>query len=293
LSVAGSTHKGVFSVEFSPPRSAEGEEKLRATRKELARVAPAFYSVTFGAGGSTREGTLNTVLEMHREGLPAVPHISCVASTRDSVRELLRQYRDAGIRHVVALRGDAPSGMAGAAGEFRYAADLVGLIRAEHGDWFRIEVAAYPEVHPQARSPEDDVRNFVRKVEAGADAGITQYFYNPDSYLRFVDEAARLGSKVPIVPGIMPITNFTQLARFSDNCGAEIPRWIRRRLESFGDDRESIRAFGADVVASLCERLLKEGAPGLHFYTMNASAPTLELWRRCALPVSPALAVAT
>ncbi len=274
----------VFSVEFSPPRTPEAVEKLRATRVELARVAPAYYSVTFGAGGSTREGTLSTTLEIHTAGLRAVPHISCIASTRAAVRELLQTYRNAGIRHLVALRGDAPSGVAGSSGEFRYAADLVELVRAEYGDWFRIEVAAYPEFHPQARSPAEDLANFVRKVRAGADSAITQYFYNADAYFRFVDDVAHLGCSVPIVPGIMPITNFTQLARFSDNCGAEIPRWVRRRLESFGDDRASIRAFGADVVTQLCERLLAHGAPGLHFYTMNVAAPTLEIWRRVGLP---------
>jgi len=274
----------VFSVEFSPPRSAEAVEKLRATRTELAQVAPAYFSVTFCAGGSTREGTLSTTLEIHAAGLHAVPHISCIASTRASVRELLDTYRRAGIRHLVALRGDAPSGVVGSSGEFRYAADLVELVRAEYGDWFQIEVAAYPEFHPQARSPADDLLNFVRKVRAGADSAITQYFYNADAYFRFVDDVARLGCSVPIVPGIMPITNFTQLARFSDNCGAEIPRWVRRRLESFGDDRASIRAFGADVVTALCERLLAHGAPGLHFYTMNMAAPTLEIWRRIGLP---------
>jgi methylenetetrahydrofolate reductase (NADPH) len=273
-----------FSVEFSPPRSAEGGDKLRATRAALARVAPAFYSVTFGAGGSTREGTLSTTLEMHAAGLHAVPHISCVASTRASVRELLQTYRSAGIGHLVVLRGDAPSGMAGMAGDFRYAADLVAMIREEYGDAFRIEVAAYPETHPQARSPAEDVRNFVRKVRAGADSAITQYFYNEDAYVRFVDEVARQGCDVPVVPGIMPITNYTQLARFSDNCGAEIPRWIRRRLESFGDDRASIRAFGLDVVADLCRRLLARGAPGLHFYTMNLAAPTLDIWQHAGLP---------
>jgi len=274
----------VFSVEFSPPRSPEAVEKLRITRSELQHVAPAYYSVTFGAGGSTREGTLSATLEIHAEGLHAVPHISCIASTRASVRELLDTYQQAGIRHLVALRGDAPSGVAGSSGEFRYAADLVELVRAEYGDWFRIEVAAYPEFHPQARSPNDDLLNFMRKVHAGADSAITQYFYNGDAYFRFVDEVARLGCSVPIVPGIMPITNFTQLARFSDNCGAEIPRWVRRRLESFGDDRASIRAFGADVVTALCERLLANGAPGLHFYTMNMAEPTLEIWRRIGLP---------
>jgi methylenetetrahydrofolate reductase (NADPH) len=275
----------VFSVEFSPPRSEEGAQRLRAARTALTAVAPAYYSVTYGAGGSTREGTLNTALEMRAAGLHAVPHISCVASTRADVRELLRIYREAGIRHLVALRGDAPSGMSGSAGEFRYAADLVALVRAEHGDWFRIEVAAYPETHPQARNPREDVRNFVRKVEAGADSAITQYFYNDAAYWRFVEEATALGCRVPIVPGIMPITNFTQLARFSDSCGAEIPRWIRLRLESFGDDRDSIREFGAQVVSALCRRLLDGGAPGLHFYTMNVAEPTLEIWRRAGLPL--------
>lgn len=282
------SNPAVFSVEFSPPRTPEAVERLRAARRELtAGAAPAFYSCTYGAGGSTREGTLQATLEIHAAGLHAVPHISCVGSTRATVRELLQTYRDAGIRHMVALRGDAPSGMSGAAGEFRHAADLVEMVRAEFGAAFRIEVACYPEVHPQARTPEEDLRHFVSKVRAGADGAITQYFYNPDAYLRFVDEARRLGCDVPIVPGIMPITNFTQLARFSDNCGAEIPRWIRRRLESFGDDRASIRAFGAEVVAALCRHLLERGAPGLHFYTMNMAAPTLELWRRAGLPLPP------
>lgn len=285
ISTLTRTAAAVFSVEFSPPRSPEAAEKLRAVRAALARLAPAFYSITFGAGGSTRAGTLSTALEIHAAGAHAVPHISCVASTRAAVRELLTTYRAAGIRHVVALRGDPPSGMAGGNGELRYAADLVELIRADFGDWFHIEVAAYPETHPQAHSPAQDLQNFIRKVRAGADSAITQYFYNVDAYLRFVDEAAASGCQVPIVPGIMPITNFTQLARFSDVCGAEIPRWIRRRLESFGDDRASIRAFGADVVAGFCARLLERGAPGLHFYTMNAAAPTLEIWRRAGLPV--------
>ncbi len=275
----------IFSVEFSPPRTAEGVEKLRATRAELARLGPAYYSVTFGAGGSTREGTLSTALEIHRAGLRAVPHLSCIASSRAELRDLLETYRTAGIRRIVALRGDLPSGMAASNGDFRYAADLVAFVRAEFGDAFHIEVAAYPEMHPQARSPAEDLRHFVAKVQAGADSAITQYFYNGDAYLRFVDEAARAGCTVPIVPGVMPITNFSQLARFSDSCGAEIPRWIRRRLESFGDDRDSIRAFGLDVVTTLCERLLAHGAPGLHFYTMNAAHATTELWRRLGLPV--------
>lgn len=273
-----------FSFEFFPPKTPEGAEKLRAARARLAAVDPAFFSVTFGAGGSTREGTLATVLEIHGEGRPVAPHISCIGSTRASVRELLQRYRGAGIRRLVALRGDLPSGAAGGAGDFGYANELVEFIRAETGDWFHIEVAAYPECHPQARSPADDLANFVRKVRAGANSAITQYFYNPDAYIRFVADAAALGCTVPIVPGIMPITNYAQLARFSDACGAEIPRWIRKRLESFGEDRESIRAFGLDVVTDLCERLLAVDAPGLHFYTMNQAEPTLAIWQRLGLP---------
>jgi methylenetetrahydrofolate reductase (NADPH) len=273
-----------YSFEFFPPKSEPAAEKLRAVRAELAAVRPAFFSVTFGAGGSTKEGTWNTVMEMHREGLPVAPHLSCMGTTRGQVAQLLRGYRDAGVRRLVALRGDMPSGAAGGAGDFDYASELVAFIRAETGDWFHIEVAAYPEYHPQARSPAEDLANFVRKVRAGADSAITQYFYNPDAYVRLVDEARRAGCTVPIVPGIMPITNFAQLARFSDACGAEIPRWIRMKLASFGDDRSSIQAFGLDVVAALCERLLSLGAPGLHFYTMNQAGPTLELWRRLGLP---------
>ena len=269
-----------FSFEFFPPKTPEGAEKLRAVRQKLGALRPEFFSVTFGAGGSTKEGTWNTVMALHGEGYPVAPHISCIGTTRESVRELLNGYRQAGIRRVVALRGDMPSGAAGGAGDFRYANELVEFIRHETGDWFHVEVAAYPEYHPQARTPADDLANFVRKVKAGANSAITQYFYNSDAYFRFVDDAESLGCSVPVVPGIMPITNFMQLARFSDACGAEIPRWIRRRLESFGDDRESIRSFGLDVVTDLAEQLLVAGAPGLHFYTMNQAEPTLALWQR-------------
>jgi methylenetetrahydrofolate reductase (NADPH) len=269
-----------FSFEFFPPKTAEGAEKLRATRKQLAQLNPKFFSVTFGAGGSTKEGTWNTVMALHGEGYPVAPHISCIGTTHESVRELLHGYRQAGIRRLVALRGDMPSGAAGGAGDFRYANELVEFIRRETGDWFHVEVAAYPEYHPQARSPADDLANFVRKVKAGANSAITQYFYNSDAYFRFVDDADALGCSVPVVPGIMPITNFMQLARFSDACGAEIPRWIRRRLESYGDDKDSIRGFGLDVVTDLAEQLLVAGAPGLHFYTMNQAEPTLTLWHR-------------
>ena len=269
-----------ISFEFFPPRTPEGAAKLRSVRAQLAELKPEYFSVTFGAGGSTREGTLNTVMEMHREGLSVAPHISCIGTSRDSVRALLAGYRSHGIHRLVALRGDLPSGAAGGAGEFRYANELVEFIRAETGDWFEIEVAAYPEYHPQSRSPADDLQSFVRKVNAGADSAITQYFYNFDAYARFVDDVSALGCTVPIVAGVMPITNYTQLARFSDACGAEIPRWIRQRLESFGDDRASIREFGLDVVTHLCEQLLAVGAPGLHFYTLNQAEATIELCRR-------------
>ena len=269
-----------LSFEFFPPRTPEGAVKLRSVRAQLAQLAPEYFSVTFGAGGSTREGTWNTVIEMHDEGLPVAPHVSCIGSTRQSVLDLLNGYRERGIRRLVALRGDVPSGAAGGAGDFRYANELVEFIRAETDDWFRIEVAAYPEYHPQSRSPADDLQSFVRKVNAGADAAITQYFYNFDAYSRFVDDVHALGCRVPIVAGIMPIVSYTQLARFSDACGAEIPRWIRRRLESFGDDGAAIRDFGLDVVGQLCERLLAAGAPGLHFYTLNQAGLSIELCKR-------------
>jgi methylenetetrahydrofolate reductase (NADPH) len=278
------TDQRTLSFEFFPPKTPEGAEKLRAVRARLATVNPAFFSVTFGAGGSTREGTWTTVTEIAQAGLTVAPHISCIGTTRAEVARLIGDYRRQGIRRLVALRGDMPSGAGAGAGDFRYANELVEFIRGETGDWFHIEVAAYPEFHPQARSAQDDLRNFVRKVAAGANSAITQYFYNSDAYFRFVEEVQKLGVGVPIVPGIMPITNYAQLARFSDACGAEIPRWIRLRLQGFGDDRESIRAFGLDVVTDLCEQLLSVGAPGLHFYTMNQAEPTLELWSRLGLP---------
>jgi len=272
----------LFSFEFFPPKTPEGEAKLRLARAQLAQLAPAFMSCTFGAGGSTQEGTLNTVLEMHREGLPVAPHISCIGSKREAIAHLLDRYRAAGIRRLVCLRGDLPSGMA-VAGEFRYAADLVRFVRGHTGDWFHIEVAAYPEFHPQARRPADDLAHFKAKIDAGADSAITQYFYNADAYVHFVEAVEALGVDVAIVPGIMPINNYAQLARFSDACGAEIPRWIRLRLESFGDDTAAIRAFGLDVVTELCDRLLALGAPGLHFYTLNQAGPATTIWQRLGL----------
>ena len=268
-----------FSIEFFPPKTPEGAEKLRATRRQLAELKPTYFSVTFGAGGSTQQGTLDTVLDIMADGHPAAPHLSCIGATRESIRTLLKQFQQHGIRRLVALRGDLPSGYGGA-GELRYANELVEFIRQETGDWFHIEVAAYPEMHPQARSPQDDLQNFARKIHAGANAAITQYFYNADAYFQFVDNVRKLGIEVPVVAGIMPITNYTQLMRFSDMCGAEIPRWVRLKLASFGDDSASIKAFGLDVVTGLCERLLAGGAPGLHFYSMNQAAPTTAIWQR-------------
>jgi len=271
-----------LSIEFFPPQAAEGMEKLRATRARLAVLKPEFFSVTYGAGGSTRDNTLATVMEIAAEGHQAAPHLSCIGSTRAGIREMLDIFIARGIRRIVALRGDLPSGMADA-GEFRYANELVAFIRAETGDRFHIEVAAYPEWHPQARSPREDLVNFKRKVDAGASSAITQYFYNADAYDHFVCEARALGVTVPIVPGIMPIASFSKLARFSDACGAEIPRWMRRKFESLGDDKDSIRAFGLDVVTELCQRLIERGAPGLHFYSMNQAGLTLELCNRLGL----------
>ena len=271
-----------YSFEFFPPKTAEGAEKLRETRRQLERLKPKFFSVTFGAGGSTRDRTLDTVLEIQQAGFKAAPHLSCIGATRADIADILSRYKAAGIRHLVALRGDLPSGAMGV-GELRYANELVAFIRESSGDWFNIEVACYPEFHPQAKSPADDLANFRRKVDAGADSAITQYFYNADAYFRFVGECERLGMVIPIVPGIMPIGNFSQLARFSDACGAEIPRWIRLKLQAYADDVDSIRAFGLDVVTELCERLLAAGAPGLHFYTMNQAGLTTELWKRLGL----------
>lgn len=270
------------SLEFFPPKTPAGADKLRAERQHLYALSPEFCSVTYGAGGSTQEGTFGTVREILAEGVPAASHFSCIGATRESVREELAQLKAMGVKRLVALRGDLPSGY-GAGGEFQYASDLVAFIRAETGRDFHIEVAAYPEVHPQARSPEADLKAYLAKVQAGADAAITQYFYNADAYFRFVDDVQRLGASIPVVPGIMPITSSTQLMRFSDACGAEIPRWIRLRLQAFGDDTASIKAFGLDVVTDLCDRLRSEGVPALHFYTMNQSAVTLEICRRLVL----------
>lgn len=271
-----------LSIEFFPPQTPEGVDKLRVVRGKLAVLQPEFFSVTFGAGGSTRERTFSVIKEIAAEGFEAAPHLSCVGSTRENIREILNEYKNAGIRRIVALRGDLPSGMA-EAGEFRYANELVEFIRLETGDHFRLEVAAYPEWHPQARYPRDDLAAFARKVKAGANSAITQYFYNADAYFHYVDEVRALGMDIPIVPGIMPIASFSKLARFSDACGAELPRWMRRKFESLSDDVDAIRAFGLDVVTEMCERLLAGGAPGLHFYSMNQSMLVLEICKRLGL----------
>lgn len=271
-----------FSFEFFPPKTEDGAAKLRAVHAELSKLNPKFFSVTFGAGGSTQERTFGTVAEIQSAGSDAAPHLSCVGQSREDIRNILKRYQDQGIKRLVALRGDLPSGM-GEPGELRYANELVEFIRSETGDHFHIEVAAYPEFHPQARSATSDLDNFARKVKAGADGALTQYFYNPDAYFRFLDDCSKRDVTIPIVPGIMPITNFTNLSRFSDACGAEIPRWVRHRLEGFGDDKESIIAFGEEVVTDLCNTLLEAGAPGLHFYTMNQTAPCLAIWRNLGL----------
>ncbi|ACT49091.1 methylenetetrahydrofolate reductase [NAD(P)H] [Methylotenera mobilis] len=264
------TKKFDVSFEFFPPKTTEGMDKLRETRSQLAKFNPEFYSVTFGAGGSTRDRTMDTVLEIQREGFQAAPHISGISSSKSEIRDLLQAYQTQGIKRLVALRGDIPSGEV-SAGDFRYASELVAFIREETGSHFSVEVAAYPEFHPEARTPAADLQNLKRKVAAGANSAITQYFYNADAYFRFVDQCDALGINVPIVPGIMPIYNITQLARFSSVCGAEIPRWLKMRLEEYGDDMASLRAFGVDVVSELCETLLAWGVPSLHFYTLNQS----------------------
>lgn len=273
-----------FSFEFFPPRNDEAATRLRETYRRLAELQPEFFSVTFGAGGSTQAMTLETVLDIATHtGVEGAPHLSCIGSKKEGIRDIIDSYRSHGVRRIVALRGDLPSGMLNA-GEFRYASELVEFIRRETGDHFLIEVAAYPEVHPQARDVEADLASFKRKVDAGANSALTQYFYNADAYFDFVDRCLAIGVNVPIVPGIMPITNFSQLRRFSEACGAEIPRWMQKRLESFGDDRESIRAFGVEAVTTLCRRLLDNGVPGLHFYTMNQSEAVLGIWNNLGLP---------
>lgn len=273
-----------YSFELFPPRDEGARAKLYEAVAQLAQLRPNFFSVTYGAGGSTRTGTHDTAVEILERGQDVAPHLSCIGATRASLIEQLQAYRARGIRRIVALGGDPPSGMGiSANAEFRYASQLVRLIREETGDHFHIEVAAYPEVHPRSRSAAEDLQHFKHKVECGANGALTQYFYNPDAYFRFVEQCEAVGIKVPIVPGVMPITNYRQLARFSDNCGAEIPRWIRKRLEGYGDDLESIRAFGLDVTTDLCERLLAGGAPGLHVYTLNRAGPTCTIWERLGL----------
>lgn len=274
-----------YSFEFFPTKTEAGHEKLLNVARQLAGYNPDFFSCTYGAGGSTRDRTLNTVLQLDGDvKVPTAPHLSCVGDSKAELRELLNTYQSNGIERIVALRGDLPSGMGMASGELRFANELVEFIRAETGDHFHIEVAAYPEAHPQARSFETDLNNFVRKMQAGADSAITQYFFNADCYFHFVERAEKLGVTQPIVPGIMPITNYSKLARFSDACGAEIPRWIRKQLEAYGDDIDSIQAFGEEVITAMCERLLQGGAPGLHFYTLNQAEPSLAIWHNLKLP---------
>ncbi|MGB5223914.1 MAG: methylenetetrahydrofolate reductase [NAD(P)H] [Arenicellales bacterium] len=277
--------KRTFSLEYFPPRSKQGELSLAAARQELSKLNPAFASVTFGAGGSTQDGTYQTVKSIiDEDGIDAAPHISCISTNRETLAKMLEDYRELGVKRLVALRGDIPSGYGMAEhNELRYANELVEFIRQKTGDYYTIEVAAYPEFHPQASSAKADLLNFKRKVEAGADSAITQYFFNPEAYFRFIEDCQSMGLDIPVIPGIMPITNYKQLARFSDACGAEIPRWIRKRLESYGDDLESIRQFGLDVVTRLCQRLLDGGAPGLHFYSMNRSEPVRTIWNNLNL----------
>ncbi|MBU1329155.1 MAG: methylenetetrahydrofolate reductase [NAD(P)H] [Gammaproteobacteria bacterium] len=274
-----------YSFEFFPTKTEAGHEKLMNVARQLATYNPDFFSCTYGAGGSTRDRTLNTVLQLDGEiKVPAAPHLSCVGDSKAELRELLGLYKNAGIKRIVALRGDLPSGMGMASGELRYANELVSFIREETADHFHIEVAAYPEMHPQARNFEDDIANFVRKAKAGADSAITQYFFNADSYFYFVERVQKMGVDIPVVPGIMPITNYSKLARFSDACGAEIPRWVRKQLEAYGDDTDSIQAYGEQVITEMCERLLQGGAPGLHFYSMNQAEPSLAIWNNLKLP---------
>jgi methylenetetrahydrofolate reductase (NADPH) len=268
-----------ISFEFFPPQTPEGTEKLTAARKRLAALKPEFFSCTFGAGGSTQDRTMDTIKLIHAEGHQAAPHLSCVGGTRENISALLKTYKEMGIKRIVALRGDLPSGMA-SIGEFHYANELVSFIRAQTGEHFHIEVAAYPEFHPQANSAREDMLNFKRKINAGANSAITQYFYNADAYFRFVDETRKLGVTAPIVPGIMPIVRYSQLARFSDTCGAEIPRWMRKTMEGYGDDVESVQAFGRDAVTQLCEKLIAGGAPALHFYTLNQANASIEILNR-------------
>jgi len=277
-------HPKQFSFEFFPPKTPEGAEKLKVVRSELGELNPKYFSVTFGAGGSTQDGTMETVLDIKNAGFNAAPHISCMGTSKEIIISLLEQYKNNGIKQLVVLRGDMPSGAgAGGHGDFNYANELVSFIRDKYKDHFHIEVAAYPEFHPQAANAEVDLDNFKRKVEAGADSAITQYFFNADAYFQLVDACEKRNVLIPITPGIMPITNYTQLARFSDMCGSEIPRWIRKRLEAYGDDKASIRSFGEEVVTRMCEQLLTAGAPGLHFYTMNQTGPTKALWNNLNL----------
>ncbi|MBA1193999.1 methylenetetrahydrofolate reductase [NAD(P)H] [Pseudomonas entomophila] len=279
------SEKRSYSFEFFPTKTEAGHEKLMGVARQLATLNPEFFSCTYGAGGSTRDRTLNTVLQLeHEVKVPAAPHLSCVGDSKAELRALLEQYQQAGIQRIVALRGDLPSGMGMSYGELRYASDLVEFIRQETGDHFRLEVAAYPEMHPQARDFESDLSNFVRKVKAGADSAITQYFFNADSYFHFVERVQKMGVDIPLIPGIMPITNYSKLARFSDACGADIPRWIRKQLEAYGDDVRSIQAFGEEVITRMCEQLLAGGAPGLHFYTLNQAEASMAIWNNLQLP---------
>jgi len=276
-------HTPTFSFELFPPKTPEGMEKLKVTINELNKLNPAYFSVTYGAGGSTQDRTFATVDHLRECGINTAPHLSCIGSHRDEIIQILNHYRDQGVSRIVALRGDMPSGMGGEPGDFRYANELVEFIRKETGDHFFLEVAAYPEIHPQATTAAEDLDNFKRKVDAGANSAITQYFYNADAYCRFIEDCEKRDIKIPVVPGIMPINNFVQLARFSDASGTEIPRWLRQRLEGFGDDIASIRSYGMDVVTRLCEQLLEAGAPGLHFYTMNQIGPSQQLWKNLGI----------